>query len=241
MDAVPMSVCGDECGDDVVCDVCSSGWGAARQEGKELRLRRTVAALRAVPLFKKSDFDEQQLRKLALKVKHRTFPDGHQLITQGEIGSTFFLLEEGEVKVLKDGLEVARLHKGAHFGEQALLKVVAQRRTADVVATTEIQVLEMSKEAFTAVAAELGVAMAKEHASRVSSEAHHVMQAAKAEDARREAAAAAAERAFEEERLTKLEVRSVPRSSFRRRPHKHHPQFRRTLLRHVHGSARVCQ
>ena len=112
-----------------------------------------------------------------VQVKHKTFPAKHPLITQGAIGSTFFLLEEGEVKIVKDGIEVARLKSGAHFGEQALLK--KQRRTADVIALTQIKVLEISKEDFMPIHALLGVAMAEEHASRLQSEAGHIKQAAR--------------------------------------------------------------
>ena len=55
-----------------------------------------------------------------------------------------------QVRILKDGAEVARLPKGVHFGEQALLK--NQRRNADVVAATEVVVLEMSQEDFQGIA-----------------------------------------------------------------------------------------
>merc|ERR1719473_313368 len=79
-------------------------------------------------------------------VERVVFPAGHYLIKQGDVGSVFYMLEEGEVKILKDGTEVARLKRGAHFGEQALLK--DQRRNADVVATTDVRVLSLSQRDF---------------------------------------------------------------------------------------------
>ena len=53
------------------------------------------------------------------------------------------MLEDGEVNVLVKGNVVAQLGKGAHFGEQALL--TAQPRNADVIATTQCTVLEMTQ------------------------------------------------------------------------------------------------
>ena len=60
---------------------------------------------------------------------------------------------------------MARLQRGAHFGEQALVQ--DQRRTADVVATTEVQVLEMSQANFQAIAADIKAALTEEHGKRL--------------------------------------------------------------------------
>ena len=78
-----------------------------------------MALLRDVPLFRDSACDDGQLSAIADQVKQRTYPGGHRLIAQGEMGSVFYLLEAGEVKILEDGKEVAQLSRGAHFGEQA--------------------------------------------------------------------------------------------------------------------------
>ena len=67
-----------------------------------------------MPIFRSSDFTEAQLRSLAAHVKHRTFQPGFKLIEQGAVGTKFYLLQEGEVVVLKDGEQVARLRKGTY-------------------------------------------------------------------------------------------------------------------------------
>ena len=54
------------------------------------------------------------------------------MITQGDTGTTFYLLAEGKVRIRVDGEQVALLDSGAFFGEQAL--ITAQRRNADVIA-----------------------------------------------------------------------------------------------------------
>ena len=72
-----------------------------------------------MPLFADSGFTDELYVALAGRVEERSFPANHVLIKQGDFGSTFYILERGEVKIVKDGNEVARLQKGAHFGEQA--------------------------------------------------------------------------------------------------------------------------
>ena len=70
-----------------------------------------------VPLFQKSGFTDEQYAELAKQFQHRSFSRRQHVIQQGDVGDTFFLLAEGEVKVTKDGVEVATLEPGACFGE----------------------------------------------------------------------------------------------------------------------------
>ena len=56
-----------------------------------------------------------------------------------------FIVHEGRVSVRVDGREVAQLGEGEFFGEMALL--TGPRRTADVVALTDLAVIEIDKEA----------------------------------------------------------------------------------------------
>ena len=79
-------------------------------------------------------------------LRKRAFRDGEYLITQGTVGTEFFLLAEGKVKILVNGNQVAELGSGAFFGEQALMK--AQPRNADVVAVGKCLVLELKQNAW---------------------------------------------------------------------------------------------
>ncbi len=63
---------------------------------------------------------------IASGTKRRTFPAGHEIIRQGELGRTFYILEDGKVDVFlrnSEGQEVRirRLERGQHFGELAVL------------------------------------------------------------------------------------------------------------------------
>lgn len=55
-----------------------------------------------------------------------------QIVKQGEVGDTLYVVVQGEVSVVVDGNEIAVLGEGEHFGELAL--VDTEPRSADVVA-----------------------------------------------------------------------------------------------------------
>jgi branched-chain amino acid transport system substrate-binding protein len=60
-----------------------------------------------------------------------------------------FIVHEGTVSVRVDGAEVARLQPGDFFGEMALL--TGERRTADVIALTDVVAVEIAKDALAPV------------------------------------------------------------------------------------------
>jgi CRP-like cAMP-binding protein len=61
---------------------------------------------------------------------------GTELMTQGQPGDTFIVIETGEIEVLVDGRSIHRLGPGAGVGEIALLR--KSPRTATVVALTDV-------------------------------------------------------------------------------------------------------
>lgn len=46
---------------------------------------------------------------------------GDAIISQGEKGDVFYILEEGQAKAVKDGSAVKSYQKGDYFGELALI------------------------------------------------------------------------------------------------------------------------
>lgn len=70
---------------------------------------------------------------------------GETVLAEGEGGRSMFIVHEGRVSVRVDGHEVAQLGEGEFFGEMALL--TGARRTADVVALTDLVAIEIDKDA----------------------------------------------------------------------------------------------
>lgn len=101
---------------------------------------QVMARLAAMPIF--SDMAPDNLETLAQMVQYRRFPRGAFIVGQDESGSSMYLLSSGRVKVSlasPEGKELVLnyLEAPTHFGEMAL--VDAQRRSADVIAVTDVE------------------------------------------------------------------------------------------------------
>jgi CRP-like cAMP-binding protein len=71
------------------------------------------------------------------------YPAGEVIFRQGELGTDMFIIQEGEVQIIKhiadESHVLSKLEKGDFFGEMAILESVP--RTADAVAITDVKVL----------------------------------------------------------------------------------------------------
>ena len=91
---------------------------------------RQVALLRALPPF--ALLPTPQLERLALHLRRVELAAGVAAARQGELGTTWFLVDSGRFRVEVDGRPVHALGPGDSFGEIALLREGV--RTATVVA-----------------------------------------------------------------------------------------------------------
>ncbi|MBI3936060.1 MAG: protein kinase [Betaproteobacteria bacterium] len=82
---------------------------------------------------------------LRISAWHRHAP-GTVLIREGDIGTSFFILAAGEVKVTKQERLLNVLRAGDCFGEMAYLSGQKFERTASVAALTDITVIEIRAE-----------------------------------------------------------------------------------------------
>lgn len=117
------------------------------EEGKSLSHDRRVALLAGCPLFHGIDTDG--LAALAAKAEPVDFPAGHVIARQGEIGTGFFVVISGRVRVVRDGTVVATLGPGDFFGELSVLD--RQPRNAMVAAEEATSCLALASWDFDAV------------------------------------------------------------------------------------------
>lgn len=101
--------------------------------------------LRKIELF--AGLEQDDLDRLALAIREHQFPASTPVITQGEGGDRFYLVIEGSVGVVRDGVPVAKLTKGDFFGETALL--FTDERTASIITIDDAVLWSIDKAGFT--------------------------------------------------------------------------------------------
>ena len=128
-----------------------------RAEHATAQLTALPAALHPIPLL--SVLSEAAFRRVLGTLVLRRLPAGAQVIREGEPGNAFYFVASGQLRVFAtDGLgrqtELAQLGENAVFGEMALLS--AQPRSASVSCLSEVDVLEVGRQALATLADELG-------------------------------------------------------------------------------------
>lgn len=97
--------------------------------------RAPLEALRNTPLF--APLDERELDRLADRFQERSFREGDTILEEGEPGTSFFIILEGNADVSVGGERKTTLGPGDHFGEMAVLE--AGVRSASVKAATNVR------------------------------------------------------------------------------------------------------
>lgn len=102
-------------------------------------MRRSVAALAAVPLFDR--FSKKHLRQLAGETDVVTYAPGRAIVEEGQTGEAMFVVLAGVARVTRGDRTVAELFPGDFFGELSALD--GGPRTASVVPDTPMEVLRL--------------------------------------------------------------------------------------------------
>jgi hypothetical protein len=122
---------------------------ARRVAGTEAGARvpeRAFRLVRDLPIF--AGLPIATLESLALRVTERGYEAGERIVSQGDVGDTFFVLADGEVEVRVDGAFRRHEYAGEFFGEIALLRDVP--RTATITAVGPVTALAIDREQFLA-------------------------------------------------------------------------------------------
>jgi serine/threonine protein kinase len=103
------------------------------------------STLRKLDFFRSfSDVDLWQVLRIA---EWARFPDGNTIVAEGDAGSSFFVIASGQVRVSKQDKLLNILRVGDCFGEMAYLGRRQPRRTASVIAASDITVIQIGAEA----------------------------------------------------------------------------------------------
>jgi CRP-like cAMP-binding protein/Zn-dependent protease len=111
---------------------------------------QALAELRELSVF--HGLDSEQLNAILEHGEWITAGHGDELVTQGEPGDRFYVIESGKAEIIKDGVVLDAVSKGMYFGEVALLRNVP--RTATVVADTPMRLFALDRDGFELVVAD---------------------------------------------------------------------------------------
>jgi cAMP-dependent protein kinase regulator len=115
-------------------------------EQKTVSVDQELKELQSSTLF--SSFEREALVEIVASTELRSYDEGDIIVTEGEPGSSLFLIVGGEVRVFTrtdDGgnLQLAELGPGDFFGEVSLLS--GKTRTATITARTQVTAIELDR------------------------------------------------------------------------------------------------
>jgi CRP-like cAMP-binding protein len=86
------------------------------------------------------------VERLVADVDRRHVPAGAAVVTEGEVGDEYYVIDRGDVDVLVDDTWVRTLGPGRGFGEIALVRDLP--RTATVRAATDVELVVFDRDRF---------------------------------------------------------------------------------------------
>ena len=140
-----------------------AGLGGLRRVDREAVVpERQLALLRGIAMF--APLPRSDIERVATQLRRFVIPRTNDVVVEGDLGDTFYVIDEGTFAVSVGGQAIRTLGEGDHFGEIALLHDVP--RTATVRAVTDGAVWALDRDAFLATVT--GMPQAASAAAEVS-------------------------------------------------------------------------
>jgi CRP-like cAMP-binding protein len=108
--------------------------------------------LKTIPLF--SSLSEKALNTVAVFASETSVSAGKRLVHEGDYSYELIVIESGTADVIKGGEVIGSLGPGDVFGEMGLL--AGAKRMADVVATSPMRLITLSKWDLKRISTEVG-------------------------------------------------------------------------------------
>lgn len=99
-----------------------------------------IALLRSVPLFRQ--LPVPVIEGLALALERADYSEGDVIVRQGDPGDRYFVIADGAVEILHDGVHACTLGRADGFGEIALLRAGVRTATAASRGATRLYFLD---------------------------------------------------------------------------------------------------
>jgi len=130
--------------DNITSVIVTLGDASNRDESraKKLQLKRDILA--RMPLFR--PLNDREILRVLQVTDVITYKPGEIVITEGEKGEELYIVLSGQLKVTRNGADVAVLPQGAHVGEMALVR--SQPRSATVTAEGISELMVIRRQEF---------------------------------------------------------------------------------------------
>ena len=122
----------------------SQWWSLVKLDSRAALPGPGYAMFIGIPMF--AVMEQPAVERLSRAVMPVKVPAGRAIVTEGEVGDRFYVIESGMVAISKEGHEVNRLGPGSYFGETALLRNIP--RTATVSAVSEVTLFSLDRRPF---------------------------------------------------------------------------------------------
>jgi serine/threonine protein phosphatase PrpC len=129
--------------DNITVVICNTLPDASTEEPSLVNARQ-MDTLRKVDLLASCTYKELMAIRLITAV--RKLPAGHTLFSDGDQGRECFFIEQGEVRIEKDGHLLSVLGPGSAFGEMSFLDF--PRRSATAIIASDASLLTMHRDRF---------------------------------------------------------------------------------------------
>ena len=106
--------------------------------------KRGADILAQVPLF--AGLSRRHLKQIAEHADEIAFRQGETIVEADQPGGSFYVILEGEIRVVRGAKTIARMGPGEFFGEISLLD--GGPRTATVIAETPVTAVRVFKRSF---------------------------------------------------------------------------------------------
>jgi hypothetical protein len=93
------------------------------------------------------NFGENELWEVLRLSKWAYYPEGTTIIREGDETSSFFIIISGDAEIRKNGRGIASVNAGECVGEMSGIRKGVRRRSASVIAQTDIRLIEIYDQA----------------------------------------------------------------------------------------------
>jgi len=108
-----------------------------------LQIERIIV-LKSIEIF--SQIPDDVLAGLALITEEESFPEGIELIKEGDISDAMYIIQSGSIRIHQGESELATIKGGGIFGEMTVLNPMP--RTASATTLEETFLLKITREPF---------------------------------------------------------------------------------------------